>query len=330
MIIAGYDDEPYAHMIAASRFVADIKNSIPNTPSITAFKGSLAKYFSENKMCATISASTSHQKSLPSQATPSSSRTTPGTTAPFQVTAPLPPPPAVQLSPRSNNINNIFELIRPRSHPVAKRTNRVSLQLAKTSVQPRNFIIYRNSTRNPVRTSSPVHETIYDSRHDPDDEHEESRYIPNASSLDPTGAHIYKDLDTQKFNRPVAFLAALEYLASWYSLFAVNLTASSLDFVYSNPESAAENDVLGSGVLPVLLGMSAGMFASGLFATFHGNLKISSAFLVVLLVGIIGMLASISQRNVSLILFWEVIMGLGIGSSVSTNLFFVADCVING
>ena len=154
-----------------------------------------------------------------------------------------------------------------------------------------------------------------------DDENGESRYVPH-SSREQIAANIYKDLDTQGFNGPVALLAALEYLASWCSLFAINLATTSLDFIYSD----AESDVLGSGVissLPVLVGMSAGMLASGQLVTLYGSKKISPLFLSVLLFGSIGTFATSYRNNTYLILLWQIIMGIGIGSSVRTTLFLV-------
>lgn len=314
MIIAVYDYEPYAHMVPASRFVGDIKNSTPDTPSITAFKGSLAKYFLEN-VTTSASASTTQEHSLPPQDTP----TPPDVTivTPAHVTAPRPLRPAVRPLPRANDVSPEFEATQHRAHAARKRINH--LRVLQRWVVP--------SSLQKIR-APPTHFTSLDremtnsglySGHLDDERYEEN------SPPEQIVAYICKELDTQGFNRPLALLAALEYFASWYNLFAINLATSSLDFVYSDSETP-ENGGLGSGVLsslPVLVGMSMGMFAGGQLATIYGSSNISPLFLTVLLCGNIAMLATASQRNTSLIVVWQVIAGLGIGSCVRITLVLV-------
>jgi len=336
MIIAGYDHEPYAHMIPASRFVADIEKSIHDTSGITTFKGSLASYFLENN--STASASAAQENSLPRQDTPTTYRTT--TVVPSHVTAPRPPPAAAFTSTRHNDLGPESEPTQPpvinlpQAPSDAKRINRLwvlkqrltgSVRQTTSSFSHQVQIeLDRIHKFVQTRRTGPTISDPYDAEPD----HGESRYTPNPPQ-DRTGDYIYEKLDSQGFNSPIALLAALEYLASWYNLFAVYLATSSIDFVYSNPEMP-ESDGLGSGSLSglvVLIGMSVGMFASGLLATFFGSLKASSLFLVVLLFSIIFMLALDIEEDTQLlrVVMWQLFMGLGIGSSVRAALVLIAE-----
>ena len=323
-------------MIPASRFVGDIKKSIHDTSGITTFKGSLASYFLEDN--STASASAAQENSLPPPDTPTAFTITSSAVAPSHVTAPRPPPAAALTSTRQNDLGPESESTQspvinlPQAPPDAKRINRLwvlkkrltgSVQQTTSSFSHQVQIeLDRLHQFVQSRRTGPTISDPYDTEAD----HEGTRYTPN-SPQERTREHIYEKLDTQGFNGPIALLAALEYLASWYNLFAVYLATSSIDFVHSNPELPA-SDWLGSGSLSglvVLIGMSVGMFASGLLATFFGSLEASSFFLVVLLSSIICMLAIDFQGTPGPVVVWQFFMGLGIGSSVRTTLPLIVD-----
>lgn len=344
MVIAGYDHEPYAHMIPASRLVADIKKSIPDTPSIAPFKGSLAKgsMALEDPASPSVSAS---QGILDSSSSPMSLVVTPTPQAMSDILAPSQPivtlqrPPATVLPSPHINLEHESEEIEPREHTVIQNrstTPRTSTQRATGTLQRGqsrlsrllqsgsvrlNIFLWRIRRSQGVATPDLSDDSALSL-----DQHEPTYRITSprgaaqeAESGDRLIRAITQLLDPQNFNKPLALLASLEYFASWYNLFALNLATSAIDFVHSDPEVSGSNTGLGptalSGLL-VLLGMAVGMLVSGHLATFYGRLITSFLSLGVLLFGIIGLLVMGTVSSTSSIIYWQVIMGLGIGSLV--------------
>ena len=237
MIIAGYEQEPYAHMIPARLLMENIKRSLTHTTDITTFDGDLAGYLRNNNKSALSSIL------LPPQGTSS-------TQAPAAAAIPDATPSAAT----------------------------------------------QTSTHVEVPQDQPTEE------------------VP---APDSTLAAIVNGLDDMGFNGTVFLMSALDYFTAWYNLFAVSLVASSLDFVYTFPESS--RTMLLSGVI-VLVGMALGMLGGGFYANWYGVRMVSAFFRVVLLVGIVGMTTSGvagEELSTSLIVLWQILTGLGIGCLVS-------------
>ncbi|KAK4184602.1 major facilitator superfamily domain-containing protein [Podospora australis] len=309
MIIAGYEDEPCAHMIPASRLMSDIKLSIGKT-GLTTFQGSLLEYHL-NGMRSNLASSSllvGESSSRP-PATQTSQVTSPESAHLQQPQGPSgnPQPPTHSTSePEAENAL-------PTSHTgrLSRAVKQSVSALSRSSRHPRAWASERVTHRggNPAAgidlPQGPESSNLAN---------QEDQLAPG-SYTSPSLLDVVKVLENQGFNLTVAFVAASEYFASWCSLFTVGLVNSSIDSVDPSPD--IYRTLLLSG-LPFLAAMAVGMLLGGMFSNMFGGRITSATSLLLLLLGSIAMLV-VSAREGSQVgrgalLSSEMIMALGIGS----------------
>ncbi|KAK5662699.1 hypothetical protein OQA88_8615 [Cercophora sp. LCS_1] len=326
IIIAGFDHEPYAHMIPAGRLVADIEQSLPDAPTVD------------------LPANVSLDPVAPIQPRdappiPSAANLSPRTTSSQDQPPSHPPhvpPPTLQPSMlRRAAVLDFRKLFKQTdvilqgigmsfytwredlSYSLASQTGSALQRMGIThptwlggfpqahSHEPTSYPYSQESDGERTPTAGEAHSSYlrsFGATHE----------IPRSTSSLKVVTGV---LDRVKsLHKTVLFTACLEYFAACYNLFSLNLAAAVFDFLY---EPRGYTRTLLLSALPALVGILVGSLSSGVVAGRIGVIRTSTMFLVCLLIGIIG-LSTVNIDStfiIALVFVWQFVMGLGIGSA---------------
>ncbi|KAM0418733.1 hypothetical protein ACHAPT_012331 [Fusarium lateritium] len=144
--------------------------------------------------------------------------------------------------------------------------------------------------------------------------------------------HIWQLVDDNGFNFRVFFVAASGFLASSYTLFATNVIAPAISFVY--PSCTMDGEASSTIDMLTLVGSIFGMLLMGHFADRHGRKKLYGLELLILIVATMGVtqassgIASDNESSMDIyswLIWWRMALGFGIGAEYPISAIIVAE-----
>lgn len=154
-----------------------------------------------------------------------------------------------------------------------------------------------------------------------------ARHLPD---IEDKRIAIYRAINKSGFNWKIWAVASSGFFTDSYNLFATNVILPSLAYVYWPKDTSSHHEIVINVV--TLAGSVLGQLLFGFLADKFGRKKLYGIELIIVTVGTLGVAQSSKGYDGSMavmgwILFYRLIVGIGIGAEHPLSAIITAECV---